>query len=239
MPELLLSGDPADKDRVNAVMLFPNDERLRNFAMARVRAEASVLGLQDSDRLEVNAGAIRALLSAPSSDEMKEKKQKGARAGLIAGDLLVMLYAMSVSNSVSEPSIKKAMYAYMRWAEGGATFGDGKPLPKSRSELEKAWATHRSVAHIWGAMSLTREIGDGDLLALFGPHWGRFLQMSAGLLQFGSEFIPRRIKPPRPTLDLDQAWCLPSCIQPELPPFNVIPARLLDLLKGYKAPVHL
>ena len=239
MPELFLRGDHTDLGRVSAVMLFPNDQRLRDAAMARMQAEVGVLDLKDDDRLEVNAGAIRALLAAPSREEMQEKKQKAARAGLVAGDLLTMLYGMTVSGSVSEPSIKKAMYAYRRWAEDGVTFRDGKPLPKSRSEIEKAWASHRSVAHIWGAVSLNRELGDGDIASLFGPRWGRFLQMSAGLLKFGSEFVPRRLRPAKPTLDIEESWTLPKSIAPELPPVNIIPTRLLELLKGYKAPVHL
>jgi hypothetical protein len=239
MPKLLLRGDSTDLSWVNAVMLFPIDERLRTSAMTRMSAEASVLDLNDGQPLEVNAGTIRGLLDSPSRDEMKALKARAARAGIIAGDVLAMLYAMVISGSVREPSVKKATYAFLRWSDSGVTFRDGKPLPKSRSEVERAWASHRSVAHFWGAVSLNRELGDGNVETLFGPNWGRFLQMAAGLLNFGSGFIPRRLKPAKPTLDIAEAWTLPDSIAPDLPPTDLVPIRLLELLKGYKAPVHL
>jgi len=236
MPELLLRGNHSDLGLVTAVMLFPSNEHLRDSAMARMRAEASVLDLKDSHRLEVTAGSIRSLLDAPSRDELTTLKHKAARAGLIAGDILTMLYAMTTTDAVRMPSWNKAVYAYPRWGESGTAFRDGTPLPKSRSEIEKAWASHRCVAHFWGAVSLHRELGDGDLKKLFGPDWTRFLQMAAGLLKFGTEFVPQQRKHPRPTLDIAESWTLPDGISPELPPVSQLPARLMELLDGYRAP---
>jgi hypothetical protein len=236
MPEIALHQTPDDRGWVKAIMFFPNDEGLREYAFARMTAEAEVHGLDDAASITVRAKMIRLLLDAPSFKEFQPIKTQAAQAGLIAGDILVMVYLMAEIAKVPKPSVNKAVHAYIKRSKAGGTWHDGRPLPYSESTIRTAWSTHKSVAHLWGAFRVNESYPFAEREDVFGSGWDAFLGVATGLLQFGCKFTPKHLKPPVSILDESQCWLLPETIAPRRLATDRMPDRLLELIKDYKAP---
>ena len=199
-------------------------------------AEAEVHGLDDAASITVRAKMIRLLLDAPSFKEFQPIKTQAAQAGLIAGDILVMVYLMAEIAKVPKPSVNKAVHAYIKMSKAGRKWGDGRPLPYSESTIRTAWSTHKSVAHLWGAFRVNEWYPFTEREDVFGSGWDDFLGVAAGLLNFGCNFIPKQLKQPVPILDKAQCWSLPANILPRRLVTDHMPAWLLELIKDYKAP---
>ena len=236
MPLVSLDGTPDDGPWILSLMEFPTDEQNRHLMFARHKISAAVHKTKDEQKMVVEAKTLRLLLDSPSADELKALRQKATRAGLIAGDILVMVYLMEKVAKTPMPSINKAVHAYLTWGATGATWGDGKALPKSKSVIRDAWASHRTVSHLWAALRLNEYHPFAKRGEVFGDQLGTFLQVAAGMLKFGCEFAPERTFPPSPIPNAAECWCLPAsvtAIEPQSPRY---PDRLIELLKGYKAP---
>ena len=236
MPEIALHGTSDDRGWVKATMFFPTEERLRDSAFARMTAEAEVLGLDDPAPVTVRAKMIRQLLDAPSFKQFEPIKTKAARAGFIAGEILVMVYLMAEVSKVPQASVNKAVHAYIKMSKAGRKWGDGRPLPHSDSTIRTAWSTHKNVAHLWGAFCVNEWYPFTEREDVFGSGWDEFLGVAAGLLNFGCNFIPKQLKQPVPILDKAQCWSLPANILPRRLVTDHMPAWLLELIKDYKAP---
>src|SRR5262249_10338561 len=150
---------------VMSIMLFPNDQGLREqyFAVQRVRME--VLDAKDGDLLQVDAQTLRFLLDAPRYEQLSNLTRLSTKRAIVAGDLLAALYLMD-RFSVREPSINKAIHIAQRYAQG-AKYSDGTELDSSERKIREHWQEFRPVAHLWAAQRLNEAYPFAPQKALF------------------------------------------------------------------------
>lgn len=161
MPTISLTGDPhGDRAWFQAVMSEPSDERMRNAIAASLVVRAQELDIgPDYEAVEVPRNVLRVLLNGPGDAERHRHLEQSAKQGIIAGWIFVMMFVVDRYPSqlgrraaASKPSLNKALAAVKWFADTGAVFADGTPIPKETS-IRQAWERFRPVAHLWAALS--------------------------------------------------------------------------------------
>lgn len=193
MPAIKLTGDPWDISRVIAVMLFPSDEPTQRQYFATQLARYHVLEAQDTDPIRLDAYTLRLLLEAPSYETQKEIATERTKRAVVAGDLLASMYVMD-RFKLPEPSMNKAIFVASQYAKK-ARYGDGKQMNVSERMIRDCWAEYMPVAHLWAAFRINEAypVAAGkDIWTLEG--FTPFLQVAAGLFDFGIHFVPVRAK---------------------------------------------
>jgi hypothetical protein len=236
MPVIHLNGDGNDRHRLLAVMAYPKNERKRFIAYERALAAEAIENADDREVIEVSVMTLRALLDGPSRSEARRSHADAVRAGIVAGDLLAMIYLLATVAKIPKMSVNKAVHAYLNWSATGATWRDGKSLPKSESVVRAAWSSHKNVSHLWGAMRMNRVYPFAEKRQEFGKAWNTYLEIAAELLAFGLTFTPSHMRSPTPILDAKDAWRLPPTIAARQLKTNQLPDALMGFVKGYKAP---
>ena len=238
MPIIELHGDTDDRAWLFATMLFPSNDEQRFLAFARYKTEQVIFEASDEQPLLVDARTLRTLLASPSSSDFRSAKAAATRDGHIAGFILGAMYLMAEFDHPM-PSVKKATHFLLEWKKTGATWGDGKPLPSSRSTIMEAWASHNAVSHLWAPITLNPDYPFAEQGKIFAAGWAPFLEVAAGLLEFGLTFVAAQQKKPLPILDQATVWRLPMSIGTRKLVADRVPHGLLSFLQSYKAPPSL
>lgn len=195
MNKIELSGDGLDGARVMAWMCFPDSPEMRQTLLAREILE-NLVADQSSNAAIVSAPVwvLQCLVSGTSHHEMRERAGEAAKRGTVAGDLLGLMYRMHFEE-VEEPSFRKAIADYRRFAIGGK-YGDGTPLKYSEQTLRTYFDEFESVAHLWAAYRLNQT------KYRFTPDKRNFfrdtealstcLGVAKGVAEFAATFVPKR-----------------------------------------------
>ncbi len=235
MPEI----DIADSDlpqHVLSVMLFPDDPALRATYRTRFSTEAAIQDSPEGACLSVSADSLRLLLDSPSRQEIRARAADATRQGVLAGNILAIIYVMYRCVPESEPSMNKAIHA-MEQHGRKFPYADGVPMPVSERKLREAWNGFKAVAHLWAAHGLNKVCLQWDAAKEFSERseTARLLGASSELLAFGTEFVPQRSKSAQPFLSRDDCWQIPSQIAAIPLDLGQEPDRLLSYLSSYRA----
>ncbi|MDP2141622.1 MAG: hypothetical protein Q8L20_12505 [Gammaproteobacteria bacterium] len=247
MPEITLTGHPNDIGWILSIMLFPNDEALRNqnyginvakleLSKADERSEKWLSPQSESLEPSLSTRKITTLLiDAPSDADFKKIRTERMKRGCIAGQVLTSLYLMD-RFKWEEPSLHKAIYVTEKFGKK-TKYSDGSKLP-AESKIKEYWKEYKSVAHFWAALELNGSYTFvSDKYDCFSDKgFTQFLQVAAGIYDFGIEFIPKRARPRKPILDAEECWVLDSSIRPVELQSDIKPDNLINILKKYKAP---
>lgn len=220
-------------------MLFPNDTRLReqNFTVHEIRIQN--LELQDEFKIMLDVKTINLLLNAPSIDELDKKIKEATKRGVIAGDVLSMIYLMNrfkdADPAFAEPSINKAI-AFSSKFGLMQNYGDGTKMYYSSQKIRDCWDEFKPVAHLWAAHRIGQsyEISKGTNFESMEA-LNKFLGVAQGIFHFGCSFIPKRTKPELPILDRQSSWAIPNSILPMKLVTDLVPDRLLEYAKQYSS----
>lgn len=235
-----VKGNAEDPGRVLGVMLFPNDQAMREQFMATRLTELEVSRFGDGARLEVDARTLRLLLEAPSREEMGRTVAEATKRATYSGDILSMVYLMDRFKdrhpAFDRPSINKAV-AFCKEFGLMHKFGDGDKMYYSEKKIRECWDEFKPVAHLWAAFRINKAYPfQRDA---FGSAEGlyKFLGVAAGIYNFGASFVPKASKPPVPILDPTTAWLIPESIAPMSLYSDRLPDQLAAYAANYKAAV--
>jgi len=199
MSALNITGDLAvDRPAIIGLMLFPCDQKMRNAHVVRLQARNAANG---GAPVLFEPGALASLLDAPGMEQVRSAAAIGARKGVVAGDLLAMIYVDHV-NQITEPSFGRALRNYGGWA-ASRTYGDGEPLKYAEQTLRDFWAASLSVAHLWAAYRLLCFAPFGDrAFDIFSTSSSinRFLGVAKTIAAFAESFVPKRTRPEKPII---------------------------------------
>jgi hypothetical protein len=228
MRVIQLRNDGFDHHRIFALMVAPNDERVRSSYLRMLVQEGR---FPDGD--DVPPGNIR---TAMGWDEMKAIAQKAARMGILVGDIFVIRAAM---DGMRDPSNRKASQVLEKFYRGKA-YGDNKPIHASTRQIEKyAMEACRDVAHLWAAYEVMRaEHGrDGVMAEIKGERGSKqFLRIAAYFQNFGVNTRPKRVNRnlTKPLINPRTVWSVPAVIKPiaisKLPPLK---QEILEAISQY------
>lgn len=230
---------------VHAVMLYPENVIVREefletlhvqVASQLLYEEAKENGLPESVPLHEHTNIWIQKQAGPLLDNTAEN----AWAASVAGD--VLLWYVQIHTHCPPASINKAMEIAEQYLSN-ATDSFGEHGPRSLREIKTAWASYKSVAHLWAAFRVIQfragNTAARDILAHFLLMYDSlpsFLAMAAWFRQAGTTLRSQGQR--TPILDPHKTWCTPP--QLPLPPVNVTPPPLEDwaaeVLKQYRAP---
>jgi hypothetical protein len=151
MTEMVLTLDsPLARSEILGYMVFPRDEKYRNWWRLSTIAEAIA---RENVNASLSAQEIKTLNDGPGFGAMKDLVRKATlQDGVIAGETLMLL--LRLEQSGIKASLGKAQYMIGR-ALSRMPRNDGKPLPGSTNSIRNAWLNFRSVAHLWAARQFT------------------------------------------------------------------------------------
>ena len=218
---------------VQAVMYFPRDEYLRESWYSVMVMADLIENNNNKSKIELDEEFLKCLMYAPSIDQLKEKTVEAVKKGVVAGDFLSSIYLMH-RFELSEPSINKATHICQMFA-AETEYGDATNLKKSRRQIKEIFNEFKTVSHLWGAYRLNKAYKFSDESKLFSENLEFFLEVSAGLLEFGTTFIPYRARPAEPILVGEEMWGLPESVIARHLESKVIPDRLITFLENYSA----
>ncbi len=223
-----------------ATMCFPEDMEMRKHCFTHYIIGVELAELDDSERVEVEVEAIRGMLDAPSTEQMRELEADATKKGVVAGDLLAAVYLMDHFELDPEPSINKAIHALQQFAEG-RDYGDGSKLWISERWIKQAWRSMKPVAHFWGAFRVNQAYPYCEHEKLFSSddNLEKFLGVAATLSTFGGSFIPKRARPRLPIFGEIQLWQVGgplSGVRPQVLTTERQPDALKEYLSSYEAP---
>ena len=239
MPIVDLHCAPDDAGRVLATMHFPKNKELREQYVALNRITSLIKGLKETDKIEIDVKTLNHVIDAASFVKMNELCGETTKKGVIAGDILSTIYLMDLFN-IQEPSMNKAIHVAQEYAKT-TTYNDGTKLNTSERMIRKYWREFMSVAHFWAAVRLNQSYTFCAYEETFSNHdnFKVFLEVSAELLNFGCNFVPKRTRQDTTILNRDNVWALPSDIPRRTLVSEEIPDELLKHLETYKAPPSL
>ncbi len=232
MPAIELHRNYRDVPWVHAIMLFPEDETLRDRFYALEISKAEVDGCSDKDRIELDAATLRLLTEPGATNELVADQTKKA---IVSGDVLAGLYIMQRFD-MPEPSMNKAIFLAECYAKRARRFGDGSRMDTSERRIREYWKSFKAVAHLWAALRLNSSYRFASHMLSSKEGFERFLQVAAGILEFGTVFVPYRQRGNRPVLDAAQSWTLPATVEPLHLNSRRRPTLLENALKKYRAP---
>lgn len=236
MPIIDITGhSDYDKCNILSIMYFPNQELKRK----QFHLLNQMKGFLNNSVTEyvVSKSNLDLLLESPSYNDFKKITSDAVKKGVIAGDLIACIYLMQLFE-IPEPSFNKAIFIMKEFAlKHDVQYGDSTRLPRSEQTIRNYWDDFAPVAHLWGAFRINQSYQLSDANNVFeDENFKTFLQVAAGFLQFGKEFIPFRAKDKLPLLGND-VWALPKTITPRKLVNGQFPDLMVEFLKKYKAPI--
>jgi len=229
-----LTGQPDfDICMMWAVMLFPNN-KLHREQYHLINGTHQMLKDTNLSEFKLPRYSLELLLESPSYKDFSELVNGNSKKGMIAGDLLSVIYLMYKFN-IPEPSFNKAIHILKEFSlKHDVKFGDGSRLPRSEQTIRNYWSEFKNSAHLWAAFRLNQTYQIGNDSNLSENNYMAFLEVANGLLKFGQEFIPFRQCGGNSLLDGDM-WFLPN----SLPTRNLenakFPDFMVEMLGNYKA----
>jgi hypothetical protein len=166
-----------------AVMLYPDDGLARNQLLTRLKAE------QFKGRAaEIPPDAVETLIDAPAlSNLMSHQRQD---KGILAGEILYTVAIIAnTKDQCGAPLLGSVAKAKALIDREALRAGNGRKIVTNRDALSRAWATHRSVSHLWAAWSVFPQ--------LTGQAWAfsdveMFLLISEYFRRFGERYVTGR-----------------------------------------------
>jgi hypothetical protein len=216
--EITLRDDGYDHQRIFALMIAPNDERVRGSYFRMLAQEGRF-----PDGPEVSNGNLRDSMGWP---EIKEIAGKAIRMGIHAGNLLVVRATME-AEGIREASNRKASQALEKFYLG-RQWGDGVRIKASTRQIEKySMEQFGDVAHLWAAHQVIfTQFGRDGAKAKMNTRNGvkRFLRIASAFQNFGISLFPQRVnqKQKKPLLNPTSVWRIPA---------NLTPLRLSGLVR--------
>ena len=169
-------------------------------------------------------------------EHMRAEMKKAAEAGIVAGHVVSVLYALATSPwSIPEPSLEKAIHVAEQFAYR-ERFADGSPMPRGRTEIRKCLDSMRPVAHLWAALRLHRQypIRRHEDLLKTAEGMSRLLRIARGVQSWAIDWRPQR-GAGAPSLLGDRPWIIPNSVRPLFPPWlQKQPDWLLSTVGRYK-----
>lgn len=187
---------------VFAAMLFPRDAQQRQDFLARLLVDAAAKSRRN---VEVTHDLVVRALEAEPHPLSDRGNPAPWLAGQSAGEQLLLLLALS-RHAPDHASRNKVLFL-LEWQKHFHS------LPGSKAEMDRAWQSHRSVAHLWAPFIARDGFYKIDEFGYTSAHDGVAFLMEAELMrQFGESF-----KPPgrdQPILDPAQTWRVPDTWRP-------------------------
>lgn len=234
MPNIELKSTPLDTKWIWAVMLFPDNELLRKQLFAIEQVEYVVKDANDDDRIEIDAHTLKFLIDSPAYTALRDEVSIRTKEGVVAGDLLAVMYLMD-RFQLPEPSMNKAIFAASEFAKKHK-YGDRTSINSSERMIRKYWNKYNSVAHLWAAFRMNQVYPFAPANEAVGYEDSiPFLAAAKGLYNFGVNFIPFRAKNGKPILDANMCWAVPESIAASNLDPQRKPTTLINTLKKYKA----
>lgn len=244
MPTIQLTGAVEDiwpeEDiwAVEAIMYFPNDESRRDEYLFVEKMYKTL----DLRKVVVSPDAtlthrqidIYNLIHSRSYQEIMDSIKESSKKGMVAGYVLLVLYIMD-RFGMEEPSMNKAIHVAQEYAKR-TEYGDDTEIHRSERFIRKYWDEYKSVAHFWAAFLVNADYPYTPEKTIFNAGFQTFLEVSAGIYEFGTSYVPARPKTPEPVLDKASSWGLPESVQPCHLQTDIPPIFLIEALKNYKAP---
>jgi hypothetical protein len=240
MPTITLRGSTEDPVWVLAVMLFPNDTRLREQYFSMQLAHAQTSDLKEDSQITVDVRTVRLLLDAPAWNDMKEIVAEARKRAIYAGYILESVYLMhrfqNLVPSFARPSVRKAIAMCEQFGLMHR-FGDGTKMSYSPQKIRDCWEEFKPVAHLWAAFEINQayaflpvgeEFSSNEALNLF-------LGVAAGIFEFGSTFVPKATKPALPILDVTKSWLVPVTVQARHLYSDRVPDSLAAAAANYRS----
>ena len=216
-----------------ATMCFPENDELRQHCYTHYSIRSDLAGLSEQEQFTIDRMTIDALLESPSTSAMRELEIKATKRGVVAGDLLAIIYLMDHFDLDPEPSINKAIHCIQEFSETN-TFGDNSPMWTSERTLRQLWNDMKSVSHFWAAYRLNQSWSYCDPTELFSSDENLllFVGVSKTLADFGVSYVPKRSKSQEPILGNSRLWKVGGCFA-EAPPRRLQTDRRPDVLERY------
>jgi hypothetical protein len=235
MPEVVFKNPITAPQDLLLYMMYPEDavlgERARVFHALQFRVETTAEG----KTVNLTRAEALALIDMPAAGAMDEEVRERTRRAFVAGHLLLSMYVMDRFRL--NPSMNKAVWSMQMYAKTVATYADGSRMVTSESAIRDCWRQFSPVAHFWAAVLINEEYAYAPPReALDYEHWPTFLEVAAGIHRFATTFVPPRSRPAVPIVDPKTTWRLPESVRPRTLKSDQFPAKLVQLLKGYKAP---
>lgn len=233
MPIIDITGhSDYDKCNILSIMYFPNQE-LKRKQFHLLNQMNGLLNNSDTEYV-VSKSNLDLLLESPSYNDFKKITSDAVKKGVIAGDLIACIYLMQLFE-IPEPSFNKAIFIMKEFAlKHDVQYGDSTRLPRSEQTIRNCWNESAPVAHLWGAFRINQSYPYSDMNDIFKSEF--FLEVAAGVLRFGKEFVPFRAKDKLPLLG-DDVWALPKTITPRKLVNGQFPDLMVNFLRNYKAPI--
>ncbi len=176
-------------------------------------------------------------------DTERAFQREGSRAGHVAGNVLVALYALATSPwRIKEPSFARAVHSAgmvaMADSAADAAHGVRHGRPRGHTKIEACYDAMRPVAHLWAAFRLHWEFPTRAHEELFNSAEGvrTFLGIARGVQDFAMAWVPARTNPRHAIAPLlgETPWLVPDEIAPLYPPWRHKPTWLLKADATYK-----
>lgn len=240
MPVIPLKNDNFDPWDIWAIMLYPNDAKLRKehktVVFHRNIREAASKGDPSSHVILADPWI---LLDMPSLQEVLDREFTAGRKGSVVGDVLLFLLEM-IHTGVGKPSFRKAIFVAEDYWQA-VPFGDGRERGCSEKTIRQYWKDYQSVAHLWAAFRLCQFSDDEKLwnekTQVFGPQFLSFLGIASWIWSASLKYLPSHSKISKPLLDINALWRIPK--KYSLPKGSTctiedIPTWMKDRIKEYK-----
>ena len=230
-------------------MLWPDDADARRLYYAADFVNGVVYESPPEAVSQWDGHLMRALVEAPSWDELKRESVRRTKRAIVAGYIYTFMFLMDRAHEIlpvraaGGASIDKAMYLAGQWASDGATYGDGTRMLASRKSIKDCWREYRSVAHFWAAMEMNRAFQFAPPKEILRQaHFCTFIRAVAYMQMFGtthqlankSKKGAELLSPPASTWLIDTEVYRPTIM---LPNDNAVfaDAPFMIMLKKYSA----
>jgi hypothetical protein len=237
MPDIIVSDGHVDRNWIHALMNYPCDEKMRQANYATLCALGDLEQYPTDSLVAIDRGTLEQITSAARSSGLRESNATAFKRGTIAGYLLLALYVMDLfPDRFKIASVSRAI-DFIRHFSQTTEYGNGDKLPKSASEIRECFNEFKSVAHLWAAWTLLKELPIPANPGMFGSEQAaiHFLGVAGGLQDFGISFKPPAPKGGESLLEEHDIWRVPDEVERLYPPLKRPPMWMLSATKKYKA----
>ena len=196
-------------------MHYPNDpdRAFEAFVKTHLAAFGDVRQLPPTDKIEISASWLSALLTGPSLDELETVKHKGLGKGVTAGAVLLIAH---LTEHLGRPIVFNTAAAVLETAatkRNGAARILGAIAKSNKASINSAWKEMRPAAHLWAATCI---VEGGTTLAgakRTPAHIIDILGLAATLGDWATTRLMGRGEQSDPVIDPRAIWQLPAWVK--------------------------